>query len=59
MVNNTWSLPVYYPIARLWNKYGTEFLSVLQEPDVRDFSGNLIKTGEQLKQKSFSLYLIP
>jgi hypothetical protein len=55
IVNNTGDLPVYYPISRLWNKYGTEFLNVLAEPDVREFYTTLVKAGDHLKRKTSAL----
>lgn len=58
VVNNTGDLPVYYPISRLWNKYGTEFLDVLAEPDVREFYETVVKAGEHLKRKSFALLIL-
>jgi len=35
-VNNTGSLPAYYPISPLWNRHHEEFISVRAEPEVRD-----------------------
>jgi hypothetical protein len=54
-VNNTWSLPAYYPISRLWNKYGTEFLNVLAEPDVQDSYRAVLGAGQELENTTRSM----
>jgi hypothetical protein len=54
VVNNTGDLPTYYPISRLWNKYRSEFLNILAEPDVSESYTILLNAGENLKQQSFA-----
>jgi hypothetical protein len=55
VVNNAGDLPVYYPISRLWNTYGTEFLNVLAEPDVRESYATAVKAGDHLKGNTSAL----
>jgi hypothetical protein len=49
VVNNTGSLPAYYPISRLWNRYREEFLNVLAEPGVRGSYDKVLKAGEEIR----------
>jgi hypothetical protein len=55
VVNNTGSLPAYYPISRLWNRYREEFLNVLAEPAVRVSYDKVLKAGQEIRVNTLPL----
>lgn len=48
IVNNTGDLPAYYSPARLWNKYRSEFIAILDHPAIRSDREATIKAGDAL-----------
>jgi hypothetical protein len=55
VVNNTGSLPAYYPISRLWNRYREELLNVLAEPGVRGSYDKVLKAGKEIRVNTLPL----
>jgi hypothetical protein len=55
IVNNTGSLPAYYPISRLWNRYREEFLNVLGAPEVRGTYHNVVQAGQEIRENTLPL----
>jgi hypothetical protein len=55
VVNNTGSLPAYYPISRLWNKYRDAFLNILAEPDVRPTYDVVLQAGQKMQDTNLLL----
>jgi hypothetical protein len=55
VVNSTGSLPAYYPISRLWNKYRDEFINVLRDPAVQSTYKVVLLAGKELQKTNLPL----
>jgi hypothetical protein len=55
VVNNTGSLPAYYPISRLWNKYRDDFMNVREDPAVHGTYAVVLRAGKEMQKTNLTL----